>query len=93
MINCFYSLSPYLHLNALKYSLILSLIKTNGLIALSKYPIQYLELVFVLTNFLVNYINNINIPSFFFSIKLFFYYLFLQILTLLYYEQKCVIIF
>ena len=31
--------------------LILVIIKTNGLVSLSKYPIKYLELAFVLTNF------------------------------------------
>ena len=40
-----------LTLNVLAYPLILGIMKTNGLIALSKYPIQYLELVFVLNYF------------------------------------------
>ena len=39
-----------LNLNVLTYPLILDIIKTNGLIVLSKYPLKYLELVFVLTN-------------------------------------------
>ena len=43
-------LFPSLTLNVLTYPLILGIIKSNGLIALSKYPIKYLELVFVLTN-------------------------------------------
>ena len=40
-----------LTLNVLTYPLILGVIKTNGLMVLSKYPIKYLQLVFVLTNF------------------------------------------
>ena len=47
----FLFLSPSLTLNVLTYPLILGIIKTNGPMALSKYPIQYLELDFVLTNF------------------------------------------
>ena len=39
-----------LNLNVLTYPLILDIIKTNGLIVLSKYPLKYLELVFFLTN-------------------------------------------
>ena len=45
------SLSPSLTLNVLTYALILGIIKTNGLISLSKYPIKYLELVSVSINF------------------------------------------
>ena len=49
-------LSLSLTLNVLKYLLILGIIKANGLTALSKYPIKYLELDFVLTNFeITNY--------------------------------------
>ena len=44
-------LFPSLTINILTYPLILGIIKTIGLIALSKYSIKYLELVFVLTNF------------------------------------------
>ena len=44
-------ISPSLTLNVLTYPLILGIIKTNGLIALSKYAIHELELVFVLNNF------------------------------------------
>ena len=40
-----------LTLNILIYPIILGIIKTNGLMVLSKYPIKYLQLVFVLTNF------------------------------------------
>ena len=47
----FSSLCPSLTLNVLAYPLILGIIKTNGLIALSKYSIKYLELVFVSINF------------------------------------------
>ena len=39
--NLLLSLSPYLTLNVLTYSLILGNTKTSGLIALSKYPINY----------------------------------------------------
>ena len=38
-------------LNFLTYPLVLGIIEIKGLIALSKYPITYLELVFILTNF------------------------------------------
>ena len=38
-------------LNIVTYPLALGNIKTNCLITLSKYPIEYLELVFVSTNF------------------------------------------
>ena len=44
------SLSPSLTLNVLTYSLSLGNIKANVLITLPKYPIKYLELVFVLIN-------------------------------------------
>ena len=47
----FLSLSPSLTLNVLTYQIILGIIKTNGLIVLSKYPIKSLELVSMLTNF------------------------------------------
>ena len=40
-----------LALKVLRYPLILGNIKTNGLIISSKYPIKYLELFFVSTNF------------------------------------------
>ena len=43
------SLTPSLHV--LTYPLILGIRKSNSLIALSEYPIKYLELVFILTNF------------------------------------------
>ena len=41
---------PSLTLNVLAYPLV-GIIKTNGLIVLSKHPIKYLELLFVLTYF------------------------------------------
>ena len=47
----FLSLSPSLTLSVLTYSLILGNIKTNRLMILLKYPIKYLDLVFVSTNF------------------------------------------
>ena len=37
-------------LNVVTYTLILGIININGLIALPKYPIKYLEIVSVLTN-------------------------------------------
>ena len=40
-----------LTLKVLRYPLILGNIKTNGVIISSKYPIKYLELFFVSTNF------------------------------------------
>ena len=43
-------LFPSLTLNVLAYPLV-GIIKTNGLIVLSKHPIKYLELLFVLTYF------------------------------------------
>ena len=42
---------PSLTLNLLTHPLNLGIIKTNGLIALFKHPIKYLELLFLLTNF------------------------------------------
>ena len=45
------SLFSSLALNIVTYPLAFGNIKTNGLITLSKYPIEYLELVFVSTNF------------------------------------------
>ena len=51
----FLSLSSSLTLNILKHPPILGIVKTKGLIALSKYPIQFWN----------NYINNINISSFY----------------------------
>ena len=50
----FLSLSPSLTLNVLTYPVIIDIIKTNGLIALSKYLVKYLESVFVLTNCEIN---------------------------------------
>ena len=44
-------LFPFLTLNVIAYPLILDIFKTTGLTVLSQYPIKYLELVFVLTNF------------------------------------------
>ena len=45
------SLSSSLTLNILTYSLTLGIIKADAFKTLSKYPIKYSELVFVLTNF------------------------------------------
>ena len=47
----FLSLSPSLILNILTYPLVLGITKTTRLIALSKYQIKCLELVFAFTNF------------------------------------------
>ena len=46
-------------LTVFTYSLILDIIITNVLIALSKYPIKYLELVFVLTNFEITILSTL----------------------------------
>ena len=57
------------------------IIKTNGLIALSKYPIKCLELVFVLTNFEITILSTLTSKIFiglFATIKLFFCYFFLS---------------
>ena len=51
-------LFPYLTINVLTYPLILGINKTNGLIVLSKYPTKYLELAFVLTNFVIIFLAN-----------------------------------
>ena len=40
------------------------MIKTNGLIVLSKYPVKYLELVFVLTNFEVTILSTLTSQNF-----------------------------
>ena len=55
----FSSLCPSLTLNVLAYPLILGIIKTNGLIALSKYSIKYLELVFVSINFEITILSTL----------------------------------
>ena len=71
-------LSPYLTLG---------IIKTNGLIASSKYSIKYLELVFVLPHFEIAISSTLTSQIFidsFCRIKL----LSLQILTLFYYQKK-----
>ena len=52
-------LVPSLPLNVLTYPLILSIIKTNGLIVLCKYPIKLLELVFLLTNFEITVLSTL----------------------------------
>ena len=53
-----------LTLNVLKYRLILGIIKSNGLIVLSKYPIKFLELVFVLTNFKITILSTLTSQMF-----------------------------
>ena len=51
----FLSLSPSLTFNVVTYPLILGNIRFNGLITVSKYPIKYLKLAFVSTNFEIYY--------------------------------------
>ena len=46
-------------LNALTYPLILGIIETNGPISLSKYPIKYLELVSIFTNFEITILSTL----------------------------------
>ena len=87
----FLSLSPSLTLNVLTYPLILGIIKINGLMSLSIYPVKYLELDFVLTNFKITILLIITSQVFigFLQQKTFLLLLLsLQILTLLYYEKK-----
>ena len=50
---------PFLNLNVLTYPLILSIIKTNDLIALSKYSTKYLVLIFVLANFEITILSTL----------------------------------
>ena len=57
--------SPFLTLNVLTYPLILSNIKTNGLITLSKYQIKYLELVLFSTNFVIIMVSTLTSQIFF----------------------------
>ena len=57
-------LCPSLTLNVLKYRLVLGIIKTNGLMVLSKHPIKFLELVFVLTNFEVTILSTLTSQMF-----------------------------
>ena len=55
----FLSLSLSLTLNVFTYSLILGIIKTNGLIALPKYLIKYLKLVFDSINFEITILSTL----------------------------------
>ena len=85
-------------LNVLTYPLILGIIKTNGLIALSNFiPIKYLELVFVSINFQISVLSTLTsqiLLGFFSGIKLFFYlFLSLQISPLVCDEKKFMIVF
>ena len=97
-INLFFLSST---LNVLTYLFILGIIKTNGVTSLSKYPIKYLELVFVLTNFEITILSALKSQIF---IVFFFFFFFqhktflLQFLSfqaspLLYYRKKIVIMF
>ena len=66
------SLCSSLTLNVLTYPLTLGIIKTNGLIALSNFiTIKYLELVFVLNNFIIILITILSTLTFQISISLF----------------------
>ena len=60
----FLFLSPSLTSYVLTYPLILGNIKTNGLITLSKYPIKYLQLVFVLINFEITILSTLTSQTF-----------------------------
>ena len=57
----FLSLSPSLTLNILQYQFILGIIKANGSITLSKYPIKFLELVFVSINFGITILSTLTL--------------------------------
>ena len=77
------------------YPLILGNIKTNGLITSSKYPIKYLESVFVLINFETNMLSTLTSRIFIFSVLfiLLFIYLFFctikfLLLLLLFYQSS-----
>ena len=88
----FLFLSPSSTLNVLIYPLILGIIKSNGVIALSKYQIQNLELVFVLTNFEITMFTILTSQflQVFLQHKTFLLlFLSLQISALLYYEKNC----
>ena len=56
------------------YPLILGNIKTNGLITSSKYPIKYLESVFVLINFETNMLSTLTSRIFIFSVLFILFY-------------------
>ena len=58
------------------YPLILGNIKTNGLITSSKYPIKYLESVFVLINFETNMLSTLTSRIFIFSFLFILFYSF-----------------
>ena len=64
-INLFFlSLSPSLNLNVLTDPVMLNIIKTNGLIVLSKYSVKYLELIFVLPNFEITILSTLTAQVF-----------------------------
>ena len=74
--------------------LVLGIIKTNGLIALSRYPIKYLELDFVSINFKITILSTLTSQMLllFCRIKTFLLlFLSLQISTLLFYQKQFVI--
>ena len=90
----FLCLSASVTLNVLTYPLILGIIKTNGLLTLYKYPIKYLELLFVVTNFEITISLTLTSQIFigFFPTKNFSFAIFVsQSSTLLYYEKDFVI--
>ena len=43
----------------MSHPLILAIIETKGFISLSKYPIKYLELVYILTNFEITILSTL----------------------------------
>ena len=57
-------LSLSLILNVLIYTLIFGIIKTNGHIALAKYPIKYLELLFTLISFEITILPTLTTQTF-----------------------------
>ena len=61
------------------YPLILGNIKTNGLITSSKYPIKYLESVFVLINFETNMLSTLTSRIFIFSVLFILLFIYLII--------------
>ena len=82
-------LSP--SLSVLTCPLVLDIIKTNGFIFLSKYPIKYLELVFVLTDIEITTLSTLPSQIFIsFLLHKTFLLLFLsfQISPLLYYRKN-----
>ena len=89
------NLSPCLTLNTLICPLILRNIKTNGTATLSKYPFEYLELVFVSSYFEIAILSTLTYQIFvvFSTITFIFAILSLIIPTLVYCQKNLLIIF